>query len=414
MYPLLLEKKYLVRCLQLFAFGFLSIKASAQVLPFHLDLEAKASEYKNLQPARELHSELNIILDAGERNLAWLSFINSKRKVPLSFTSKETQEGIPIEKPSIYNEDLILKSFTELRTELPEEMQSVLLRHNRMTEAPPLEISLYLKMGRRLDQIYQSSVRWNSLKKYLAILVDFKVHDVRGYYFLRSEPELEAEFKNWPNLVPARRLLLSDWLKQICANAERDYDLCKSKVAKLSSETGLMAFFKFYFPKAEKHWNHYFQLATLRKDVEWHSEQPAKTYMQIPFRTPQNFEILNFLQANIEDEWQNLNWHLKLQFQPNALTRVEFLPGQLPHVNRIGGDIITMDENSPLSEYNVQWAIRHEYGHTLGFLDCYLEFYDLELAAIVSYQFDTSNLMCSRQGQFKAIHFKELEKNYSK
>jgi hypothetical protein len=81
-------------------------------------------------------------------------------------------------------------------------------------------------------------------------------------------------------------------------------------------------------------------------------------------------------------------------------------------VDKLGGNEITMDKNAPLSEYEVQWTIRHEFGHVLGFRDCYLEFYDSTEKAIVSYQFDVTNLMCSRQGHLKEIHYQELKRLY--
>ena len=71
-----------------------------------------------------------------------------------------------------------------------------------------------------------------------------------------------------------------------------------------------------------------------------------------------------------------------------------------------------MDANAPLTEYDVKWTIRHEYGHVLGFPDCYLEFWDKELKAIVSYQLDTSDLMCSRRGHLKQRHFDALRDAY--
>ena len=49
------------------------------------------------------------------------------------------------------------------------------------------------------------------------------------------------------------------------------------------------------------------------------------------------------------------------------------------------------------TQMNVQWTIRHEFGHVLGFPNCYLEFYDNDTATMVSYQLDVTNLMCSRR-----------------
>jgi hypothetical protein len=88
--------------------------------------------------------------------------------------------------------------------------------------------------------------------------------------------------------------------------------------------------------------------------------------------------------------------------------------GATPHVDNAPGTTITMDANSPLSEYDVQWTIRHEYGHVLGFPDCYEEFYDEEAEAFVSYQLDVTNLMCSRRGKLKQVHYDELKRAYYK
>ena len=71
-----------------------------------------------------------------------------------------------------------------------------------------------------------------------------------------------------------------------------------------------------------------------------------------------------------------------------------------------------MDANSPLSEYNVQWTIRHEFGHVIGFPDCYHEFYDATESTMISYQIDITNLMCSRRGHLQQAHVDELRRVY--
>jgi hypothetical protein len=101
-----------------------------------------------------------------------------------------------------------------------------------------------------------------------------------------------------------------------------------------------------------------------------------------------------------------------LDFKKNAPVHVEFQPGVVPHVNDIAGDTIVMDKNASLNEWDVQWTIRHEFGHVLGFTDCYVEFYDSAAQQMVNYQIDVSNLMCSRAGKFKQTHFDEMKANY--
>ena len=82
--------------------------------------------------------------------------------------------------------------------------------------------------------------------------------------------------------------------------------------------------------------------------------------------------------------------------------------------NRVGGDTIVMNATQPLTEYDAQWTIRHEFGHVLGFVDCYVEFYESERNVIVNYQFDVENLMCSRRGHIQQRHVDELQRAYAK
>lgn len=73
-----------------------------------------------------------------------------------------------------------------------------------------------------------------------------------------------------------------------------------------------------------------------------------------------------------------------------------------------------MDSNQPIEEYDSQWTIRHEFGHVLGLPDCYHEFYDTTQEAYVNYQFDVTDLMCSRAGNMNERIYLELKKAYQK
>ena len=89
-----------------------------------------------------------------------------------------------------------------------------------------------------------------------------------------------------------------------------------------------------------------------------------------------------------------------------------FEDGAVPHVNQVGGNTITLDANTPTDEYSVQWTLRHEFGHLLGFKDCYLEFYDHVEKQFVNYQLDLTDIMCSEAGNFTAHHSSELRRVY--
>jgi hypothetical protein len=151
-----------------------------------------------------------------------------------------------------------------------------------------------------------------------------------------------------------------------------------------------------------------------RGDVVWSSSNP--TELHIPFLDPGNSgdaSLASYVKDNIEDEWrwQGWNLHLDLVKGTNQTAHIELQPGVTPHVV-VAENAIVMDANQPRTEYDARWAIRHEFGHILGFVDCYVEFYDEERAVMVSYQIDTTNLMCSRRGALKQTHFDELKRVY--
>jgi hypothetical protein len=138
--------------------------------------------------------------------------------------------------------------------------------------------------------------------------------------------------------------------------------------------------------------------------------------MKVIFADPKDSKIASFLKDNIEDEFSFADWSLKMEFVDLArgVSRLEFKSGVTPHVNKLGGNIITMDKASSIDEYDIKWTIRHEYGHILGLPDCYFEFYDSKNQMGVSYQIDTSDLMCSRAGDFNERLYLELKKAYYK
>ena len=127
-------------------------------------------------------------------------------------------------------------------------------------------------------------------------------------------------------------------------------------------------------------------------------------------------KIAVWFKVNVEEEWQSAGFNLLINFvsKNGVAPSLESVSGVTPHVSGDYWEKITMDPDYSLDDYNTQWTIRHEYGHVLGFPDCYHEFYDEEQEAFVSYQLDVTNLMCSRRGHLQQTHFDEMKKAYFK
>lgn len=405
---------------KLIAFLFLlGIQAYAQPHNInHLLPDLEGREYQHLLQIQSMDlqaSGLSDILNFGKRNLEWLDHINGHRSDKLSFSTPENRRTYPVEAPSIYNEEMIRAQFEKLLQELPVEIKSVLQDGQPFTDNPPVAVSDYLRYGLKIDGVYQSAARWTLLSPYIPYLSENRVNDIRGYYHLQRLADLKGSLQNYGTLPADLKDKVKSWLLGICYNTEVSDKICQTKLeTSITQNKGdASLFYKNYVPQAESIYNKNYQIPASgrRNDIMWRTGNGGET-ATIPFL--ETNETVKAYLHNIEQEWQWKNWKLLLQFQSASnIPYIEFVPGATPHVNELGGNQIVMDANQPLTEWDSQWTIRHEFGHVLGFPDCYVEFYDSSLHAIVNYQLDVSDLMCSRKGKLKENHFLEMKRNYS-
>ncbi len=353
-------------------------------------------------------------LAAGRRLLQWVVAINAQRPLDqrLSLSSPETQHAYPIEAPNVYNPDILLKAFSNYKAQAPATIRDVILGDGALPATSPVSDADFIAWGLKLNDVYETSARWLNYQDSMAELEKRKQLDVRAYLNLKKEEGLDAKLTGWKSLSDSDRARLGNWLVQVCVNSEGDSSGCSRTLGVFVSVNNVKGFYDRYLPGAKTNYDSFFKLEGKRPDVTWTSSQPL--LMSVPFVDPGRDDLRSYLKDNIEDEWRWNDWFLKLPFvanRPNT-AHLEFEAGATPHVNDVAGNTITMDANAPLSEYNVRWAIRHEYGHVLGFPDCYLEFYDRETDTIQSYQLDITNLMCSRRGHINQLHFDELKEAY--
>ncbi len=372
--------------------------------PYSADLMSDASK-----------DPLQKLLAIGTRNLDWLDFINSQRDPEhlLELSTPSTTRAYPIEAPAIYSRTIILNEWEQLVGELPELIHDVLIDSAAFTADLGMTDEEFLQHVRLVDRIYQTTSRWLLMEPSLDYYKTLAAKDLRAYYFLKKEPDLLQKLAAWSILDEPTRSRLSGWLRAQCQKRS-SAQTCKNELQQTIDGTGsAQDFYTRYEPTNRSEWEGYFKIGAYRDDITWSSAQPE--IMSIPFRNPNRDDVLDWLKTNIEDEFHQGLWQLKLNFKTSndpTMTHVVFQPGATPHVNGIGGNIITMDANRNIKEYLARWTIRHEYGHVLGLRDCYLEFYDSSLEAMVNYQLDITNLMCSRRGHFLDTHFEELKKAY--
>lgn len=382
--------------------------------------DAPGSFYRRPAPVANIQMEdeatsdgLSTVIDMGTRNLDWLEHINSFRQEKISLSSKETQRGYPIDQPNEYNPTLILAQFNALKAEMPAELRTVIFENAAFTQNPPVPVPTYIEWCLKADRVYQSAARWRTMVPYLSQLEGRRKNDIRGYYFLSRLPnraEKLRAFATQPNQAELRA-----WLVGVCFNSG-SLSACEREVEnKIASKADLEAYYLQKEPRARTLYRSYFEIPTYapRSEYRWEAG-PNNTFRFVtPFQDPGSDAVRHFLRFNIEDEWKFGDWKLEMPFvNDSSLAQVEFEAGATPHVNGLGGDTITMDANQPLTEYDAQWTIRHEFGHVLGLPDCYVEFYVSERKLIMNYQIDVDNIMCSRRGHVKAENVEELKKAY--
>ena len=401
----------------------------AQAAP-HFDLEMTGPEYLKLIEARkttvmQINDEPSIdpkeseklekYLEFGKRNLMWIDAINSKRTgtQKLSISSAATAQGYPISNPRMLNFKSIETEWSNLSQLLPPELKKVIFDNAPISATAPLSDREMIEWLIQVDRAYRDAARYTLLAPYKETMAQGRSDDVRGYVQIRDNANINEQLRQWNSLDERTKNSLKKSLLMICFNTVRSDSYCSDFFASNEKSNTLVSFKDTFIQRAKAQYDGFFEIPVMRNDYTWLNENT----LQLPFANPKNDQIMNFLKVNIEDEYKWKNWKLNLKFvdtNSKNTTHVVFVPGVTPRVNGLGGSEITMDSNSLISEYDIQWTIRHEYGHVLGLRDCYIEFYDEELESFISYQLDVTNFMCSRRGKFKQLHYDKLMKVYKK
>lgn len=388
--------------------------------PIHLDLEMSGYEYESLlakQPRNFSTDNRKHIFDdifaTGKRNLDWIRLLNKNRTDQISLSTAETQQGFPINNPRAYNPEIIRTSYNDLQKAMPQALAKIIFSIDPLPSDLPGTVADYIKWGLEVDRVYQIAARWKMYEPYMDYLIDNSTSDIRGYYFITTTPGLLNSLKDWSKVPAADKSKITIWLSQVCLNDLKDITQCQTLTNTAVQANKAFDFFNEHKKAGEKILREMMYIPNDGKfsSLEWTTNSIA----EVPFVDPRDQAMRSYLLDNIQTEWKLFpTFALHVLFVPESQYGVKVIwqPGVTPHVPGLGSNTIYMDANAPISEYDVQWTIRHEFGHVLGFPDCYIEFYDTHLKAIVGYQIDTTDLMCSRRGHLKERHVEEMKRVY--
>lgn len=399
---------------------FWSPVEASPAFPHHFhglpDLEAPSTAYSiELRSSKNLMGEApqpwQAVLTVGPRNLEWLNFLNAGRKPEdkIQLSDPKSSKGIPMEDPLKYNDALLNERWQQIDQKIPTDLKAVIMGNGPLPQKLPVDLDTYKLWARKIDVLYSNSLRWNGMKGNISYFRTLKVFDFRGMRFLGKigDDALKAELANFNSLPADRQVQLKGWIWDVCFNATKWDPTCDNMMDKALRNGGLFDMYKKYQAQAVASYEKFFEVTVPRKDV-----RANVMNLTMGFKPSDNEAINMFVKNNVEDEWKWSLGGLKLDFNSIAAANIRFVPGTVAYVDSVGGDTITMDSQVSIDSWDSQWTIRHEYGHVLGFPDCYIEFWDDAEKAFVSYQFDLDNLMCARSGRFNERNKNELFKAY--
>jgi hypothetical protein len=348
----------------------------------------------------------------GARSQAWIDTLNKSRpKDKQLITSKVAKKGgIPPEEPSKYSPSTIAADLAKWESSAPQEFLDVLV-----TQAKPytteftIDETEFLKLNRKIQGIYSISIRWKSFEPWIPYLRERKAEDIRGYIFLSRETNLENDLENFASLDSDKQGLWRGYFLQLCLNNEiKDKD-CRQIIMQAIQSGKIKEKVLSWMPAAKKLWDESFSVQWRGTDIAWVDAE--KSVLNAGIRATGNAA----LEASFHDILARV-WHvgesvLEAYFAPQAALQIIFEPAAQAHYDQRQGAIV-MDQNGDMQDPENEIVLAHEFGHALGFPDCYVEFYDDDEQAIINYQLDIQNIMCSLNGTVNAGHFEELRKVY--
>lgn len=325
--------------------------------------------------------------------------------------------SLTIEKPEIFGPEILVARFEAWRSAAPASVLTVLEGDGEPPARAPRGLSATLG---ELHGIYLRAQRWEAFAPDRGDLTLKAADDLRGYYRLGKTRDLEAKLRNFAGLPEAERAELREDLRGLCRNKYRAASLC-GPALDARIEKDAVAVHAELAPAAQALWDARFAIPreNRRGDLKVLREGDL-TVFELPFRDPEDETVWNFVRDTVERAWRGPGWELRLKKIPvreigyffGKPASIEFQPDVIAKV--LSGRRIILDAKEALTDEDAIRTLRHEFGHVLGFPDCYLEFFDVGANALVNYQLDAGNIMCSKTGRVTRSHFEKLLEAYGR
>jgi len=342
--------------------------------------------------------EVTRAIALGRRLLDWKDLLNLE-----PWTTIKPRGAL---QPFKYGPQLIGDRLDTALQEMPAEMRDALVGKGQLVDHLNFSLSDFIKYGQQVFSAYQYAVRWKSvIMPYRSHFKAARFRDIRGYFELSQGSDPKKRIKDYFDLPTNEQNQLKIWLLQICENKRQNTNSCTQEFDSTEKKKRIFEFFQKYMLAAKQNYESFFKVTHSRRGFEG---------LRVSFKDPAEVDVKSFISKTLESAWQYDSWRLRVEFSLSSkspLIEVKFESGTTSHANGLGGNLIVLSDYYRDFGKDAHQVLSHEFGHTLGFPDCYLEFLESDDLA-VGYYIDPTDIMCARTGAVKKRHYDELERVY--
>lgn len=341
---------------------------------------------------------------------------DGKIDIPLEIKLPSTKKQYTFENPAKVSWSIILSDYNAIYKLLNSDLVSVIER-NDLSKCTYKTLQNQISLLRKIDRLGSSLSRLIWLEEDQEILEYFSWRDLRG--FLRLKQIKNSHLQSFKKLVSQSTYEIKKDLVGMCKNKETRRD-CEQVVKDYEKENvSVEEIFELYKNDSEDLYNSFFRINERTKLKNFSVKNTENGYiLEVPFVESSLGKFKNLFETAIQSAWSNGQQKVIIKYVENNEDPKLVVSDSFTSVfklDQIGQTILNFEERDINGERSaVSDTMAHEFGHILGFPDCYVEFYDLAERAYVYYILSESDIMCASKGKVRSSHFAEIKRVYRK
>ncbi len=399
------------------ALSLISLAEPEEIKPIDLPMESSFENYRQLwrlSRAKENINRKSQDTDPLAEAISWGMRIEEwyrQFEVPNLRQARRPGGAPPLEAPWRYSFKSIENDFNFFKNQVDPKTKEILGKKSPFPPELPVARNVMDWYRERLRYIAANAIRWQFMLPYRPYLISQANKDVRGYIYLDREKNIREILAGWPSLTAERKKELEFALINQCRNALKDPLACVLEFKKeILDKENPLRLYDLYKVAATLNYRQFFSIDKPHSDFVL---QTAGKNSLFQLLQPEHVDKADWFKDVISRYFKLEGWGLDIEYRNKEMlknpTRVIFKPGEFAHVNEVGGNEIYLDSIG----YDLEpFTAAHEFGHILGFKDCYLEFYDIGTEENVYYGLDGTDIMCAQSGSIQAKHLAELRRVY--